>query len=703
MDNDFNYIQGLLSSVWPDWRITKLLGSGSYGFVYEIVREYLGNSYVCALKVLQMETIDTDIPATSIKRYGDKTFIGKRKEDLDSFVRNVSTEIDLMMRLKGTPHIVNIEDFAVLSDKNSRTILIRMEALESVDKYVERVGPLPREEVIRLGLDLCAALDHCQKKNILHRDIKPSNIFHSGTAGYKLGDFGISRTLASLREQMSMTSAGTMQYMAPEVYFGGKYDHTVDIYSLGIVLYVLLNDNLPPFCRVSDLSPNGLLPPGISHDANMRRLIGDPLPPPANADSSLSNVICQACSPDPSHRFQLGEDFYNALSKCFLDADETTGDDNEMSEEPEDTSSHLPRKVLYSIAGIAIVILGMIFTIRIIIPALRSNKETDDTTYTVLYEDADGEILNQMTFPGITGETVKIHAPLFPGYTARTNTVAITLSGNEEDNSIALVYESVNDDKTVTYTIVSEDDTGSTIAKKARHGIVGQRVTEIAEQRDGYTIAEPQQNIVLSDNESSNIIFFIYTKDYSEEINPQEKDSLANVPDHETEELHMHDPKSQAPTPVDEPAAVSSDSIIIDEIPSTALRYGDHMYYAVNTDAILSFWEAKSYCEKLGGHLAVINDNQENEALYDYVFHTMGYQSAYFGLTNDGADTTWYWSDGSAYHYTNWLDGQPDNQNGKEHYALFYYKDEPYKWNDGDFGLDDSGTVTFLIEWDTER
>ena len=188
----------------------------------------------------------------------------------------------------------------------------------------------------------------------------------------------------------------------------------------------------------------------------------------------------------------------------------------------------------------------------------------------------------------------------------------------------------------------------------------------------------------MSENESSNVIYFIYSKDPSattpeQENNGGQTSGIANAsyPDLQNGSIN-------------------------DEIPSTALRFGNHRYYAVNTDTVLSFWQAKSYCESLGGYLAVINNDEENEVLYNYVFNTMGYQSAYFGLTNDGTDEKWYWSDGSTYNYTNWLDGQPDNQNGNEHYALFYYKDEPYKWNDGDFGLDDSGTVTFLVEWDVE-
>ena len=78
----------------------------------------------------------------------------------------------------------------------------------------------------------------------------------------------------------------------------------------------------------------------------------------------------------------------------------------------------------------------------------------------------------------------------------------------------------------------------------------------------------------------------------------------------------------------------------------------------------------------------------------------LGLEDAYFGLTDEKTEGQWEWVDGSPYWYDNWLEGQPDNANDGEDYALFFYKDTPYTWNDGDFGKDhDTGTVVFLIEW----
>ena len=86
-----------------------------------------------------------------------------------------------------------------------------------------------------MGVDICKALELYQKYNIIHRDIKPENIFVSDNGDFKLGDFGIARTIEKTMSDLS--KKGTYNYMAPEVYQGGEYGFSVDLYSLGIVLY----------------------------------------------------------------------------------------------------------------------------------------------------------------------------------------------------------------------------------------------------------------------------------------------------------------------------------------------------------------------------------------------------------------------------------------------------------------------------------
>ena len=130
------------------------------------------------------------------------------------------------------------------------------------------------------------------------------------------------------------------------------------------------------------------------------------------------------------------------------------------------------------------------------------------------------------------------------------------------------------------------------------------------------------------------------------------------------------------------------------------LSFNGHRYSVVRTTTIDNYWDAQLYCENLGGYLATIEDEAENKAIYKYIFYELRMESAYFGLTDDGSEGDWYWVNGEESQYRNWLQGQPDNLGNNEDYALFYYRDTPYKWNDGNFGKDEAGTVTFIVEWD---
>lgn len=76
--------------------------------------------------------------------------------------------------------------------------------------------PMSEDDVIRLGKDICHALSLCHEAGIIHRDIKPQNIFVSKWGSFKLGDFGIARTMPGSGSVLSFK--GTISYMAPETF-----------------------------------------------------------------------------------------------------------------------------------------------------------------------------------------------------------------------------------------------------------------------------------------------------------------------------------------------------------------------------------------------------------------------------------------------------------------------------------------------------
>lgn len=166
-----------------------------------------------------------------------------------------------------------------------------MEYLTSFMEYCAGRA-LSEDDVLRLGIDLCKALEYCQCQNIIHRDIKPENIFVSRFGEFKLGDFGIARELE--RTMSGLSKKGTYSYMAPEMYKGEAYDSRVDIYSLGIVLYKLRNHNRLPFISLE----KQLITYRDKENALNKRMAGEKLPRPAEAGDAFAEVILKACAFD---------------------------------------------------------------------------------------------------------------------------------------------------------------------------------------------------------------------------------------------------------------------------------------------------------------------------------------------------------------------------------------------------------------------
>lgn len=298
------------------WYIKRFIGKGSYGKVFEVERkDAFGTVYTGALKAITVPTSEDeleDLLANGMDRDSASTYFRNYAEGLNR-------EIALMSRLKGHSNIVSYEDHDIQPHEDGMgwDMLIRMELLTPITIFQKANKPFTRRQVIQLGIDLCRALEVCQKYNIIHRDIKPANIFLSETGDFKLGDFGVAR-IASATTGAS-TRAGTVNYMAPEVFRGEKYTSNVDIYSLGLVMYQLLNANRMPLCPPYPQ----LMTPEQWEQANARRLAGTALPPPANADGRLAEIVLKACSPNSAERYEAPSLMRQALEAILYTEQET--------------------------------------------------------------------------------------------------------------------------------------------------------------------------------------------------------------------------------------------------------------------------------------------------------------------------------------------------------------------------------------------
>lgn len=300
---------------YRDWEVVRLIGEGSFGAVYEIRREVLGHVSRAALKVITIPSSRSEIDTARSNGMDDASI----SEYYQSVAKDIIKEVQVMDKLKGITNIVSYEDFEYRphEDGYGWDIFIQMELLTSLTHYLNSPDSIiTRRDVIRLGIDICKALEECQKESIIHRDIKPGNILISDRGHYKLGDFGIARTVEGTSSMMAMSKKGTYSYMAPEVYKAQGYGYNVDLYSLGLVMYWLLNRNRHPF-----------MPPypdrirvGDAERALAHRMSGEPIPLPCADQTRLAEIVLKACSYNPKERYSSPREMRSELESILPDA-----------------------------------------------------------------------------------------------------------------------------------------------------------------------------------------------------------------------------------------------------------------------------------------------------------------------------------------------------------------------------------------------
>jgi serine/threonine-protein kinase len=199
--------------------IDRELGSGAMGTVYRGRYEKTGQ--VLAIKVMAPGLGSSNATAQ------------------DRFER----EAEILKQLKH-PNIVRL--FGVGKTHNTRYYAMEYIEGESLDRVMARRDRMSWEEVVDLGLQLCAALQHAHEKGIIHRDLKPSNLMILRDGTLKLTDFGIAKDLDVTQLTSTNCTVGTAAYMSPEQCRGERnLTHKSDLYSLGILFYELVTGRKP--------------------------------------------------------------------------------------------------------------------------------------------------------------------------------------------------------------------------------------------------------------------------------------------------------------------------------------------------------------------------------------------------------------------------------------------------------------------------
>jgi serine/threonine-protein kinase len=191
------------------------------------------------------------------------------------------------------PNIVAI----LTAEKQDNVFFIVMEFVpgENLEVIIGREGALDLALALDYICQICNAVDHAHRQNVLHRDLRPSNVLVAGSGLVKVADFGTSRFLEIAAH--GTTIIGSPPYMAPEQ-FQGKALFASDVYSLGVTMYQMLT---------------GILPYDTPSPADLDRLMrGDLVTPPrlrnAKIPRAISDIVLKAMAPDVTQRYQRASD-----------------------------------------------------------------------------------------------------------------------------------------------------------------------------------------------------------------------------------------------------------------------------------------------------------------------------------------------------------------------------------------------------------
>lgn len=198
------------------------LGSGGMGVVYRAV--YTTTGQEVALKVLPEEAAQNE-----------------------RLVARFERELTILKRMRH-PHIVR----CLGGGKVNTQWCYAMEIVPggTLAEVIRSRGPLPWQQVIEYGLQICDALSYAHENGVMHRDLKPSNLLLTAEGKLKLSDFGLARDADASTLTATGKTVGSFPYMAPEQARGDDTSFKTDLYGLGCVLFEMLTGR-PPFVAES--------------------------------------------------------------------------------------------------------------------------------------------------------------------------------------------------------------------------------------------------------------------------------------------------------------------------------------------------------------------------------------------------------------------------------------------------------------------
>lgn len=230
---------------------------------------------------------------------------------------NALYEKRIMDALEQSDRVVPVLDFDVVESPNGETTVYILEKYCTPLEQVVSMNDLPKKELLKIAIDLCEAVQEVISRGVFHLDLKPKNIYLSDENKVILGDFGSSLLAGGLARNRSVR--GTPEYMAPEVYQEHNCNECSEIYSIGLIVYYLLNERKLPF--VEDINNSKQ-----REFATYKRLAGTELPALSispHIDDEINSFIKDACSYKSESRTKSISELKSGLIKIVQQMDDS--------------------------------------------------------------------------------------------------------------------------------------------------------------------------------------------------------------------------------------------------------------------------------------------------------------------------------------------------------------------------------------------
>ena len=223
----------------------------------------------------------------------------------EEFVKRFRIEAQAVASLSH-PNVVSIYDVGHEEDLH----YIVMEYIDglTLKEYITKNGALEWKDAVKITAQICSAIEHAHKNNIVHRDIKPHNILLTKEGIAKVTDFGIARAVTSSTITMVGSTIGSVHYFSPEQARGGFIDEKSDLYSLGIALYEMVTGRVPF---------DGDSPVSVA----LKHIQEKPIEPVKIVPSlpyGVNEIIMKAIQKDQNIRYQSASAMMNDLNHVLI-------------------------------------------------------------------------------------------------------------------------------------------------------------------------------------------------------------------------------------------------------------------------------------------------------------------------------------------------------------------------------------------------